>query len=69
MVLNGAHNHERSADPSAHVAHRIAALSSQSRDLVKTLASSGLSTAQIVQTIRKEDSQAIVTPKDIINLA
>jgi hypothetical protein len=67
-VLHGAHNHERSADISAHPAHRIAALSSENCDLVKTLSNSGLSMAQIMATIRQEDPEAILTERDISNI-
>jgi hypothetical protein len=63
--LHGAHNHERSADISAHPVHRIAALSSENCDLVKTLSNSGLSMAEIMATIHPE---AILTERDISNI-
>ena len=69
-ILDGIHNHPASADPSAHPAHRIAALDPTIIVQIESLVCSGLSNAQILAVIRHEHSRIVLlAQKDISNLA
>jgi hypothetical protein len=70
QVLQGAHNHSASADPSAHPAHRIVALDPKILAQIESLVCSGLSNAQILAVIRHENGPSVLlAQKDISNLA
>jgi hypothetical protein len=62
-LVKGAHNHERSADPSAHPAYRIAALDSEIYTQVENLSSAGLNNAQILAVIRREKPEVVLISK------
>lgn len=69
-VLEGSHNHPASTDPSAHPAHRIAALDPAIRVQIETLVCSGLSNAQILGVIRHEHGVGVLlAQKDVSNIA
>jgi hypothetical protein len=68
VILEGSHNHESSAAPSAHPAYRIAALDNSTRVQIENLALAGLSTQQILSVLRQEKSSIILAQKDISNL-
>ena len=68
-VLEGNHNHEPSADPAAHPAHRNTALDPSVTAQIDNYIHCGLSTAQILITIRREHPSIILAPKDISNRA
>jgi hypothetical protein len=67
-VLHLAHNHSPSTAIAAHPAHRLAALSDNTRALISNLSSSGLPPAQILTILRKADPNIALIPKDIANL-
>ena len=46
-VIEGSHNHDASADPSAHLPYRIAALDSRIITEIESLTLSGLNNSQI----------------------
>ena len=52
-VLEATHNHGRSADPTAHPAHRIALIRPEIRARIDSFTKAGLSTAQILTAIRQ----------------
>jgi hypothetical protein len=54
-VINGEHNHARSADSAAHSVHRLAATSAETVARIDSFAKAGLSNAQIVSSLRSED--------------
>ena len=59
-IPEGSHNHPASTDPSAHPAHRIAALEPTVLAQIERLVCSGLSNAQILAVIRHEYSIALL---------
>jgi hypothetical protein len=67
-VVEGSHNHEASADPSAHPNYRVAALDSQVSAQIESLALSGLNNAQILGVIRRQHSAVVLSQKDVSNL-
>lgn len=67
-VLEGAHNHGPSADPTAHPAHRTAAITPATRAEIGRLSLSGLTTSQILSTLRTSDSTIPLIGKDISNI-
>jgi hypothetical protein len=67
-VPHAAHNHSSSTAIAAHPAHRLAALSKDTRALISNLSSLGLSPAKILTILRKADPDIALTPKDIANL-
>ena len=70
QIIEGSHNHLASADPSAHPAHRLAALSSEIKAYIESLVCSGLSNAQILGIIRqKHGMDVLLAQKDVSNLA
>jgi hypothetical protein len=68
-VLEAIHNHSPSAATTAHPAHRIAALTPETRALISTLSHAGLSPSQILTTLRTSDSEIPLLPRDIANIA
>jgi hypothetical protein len=69
-VIEGSHNHPASADPSAHPAHRIAALDPAIQAQIETLVCSGLSNAQTLSVIRHQHgTKVLLAQKDVSNLA
>ena len=60
-VIQGAHNHEASADPSAHPAYRIAALDPQVNTQIESLTLSGLNNAQILAVVRRGNPSVILS--------
>jgi FAR1 DNA-binding domain len=68
-VLNPAHNHPPSTAITAHPAHRIAALSSDTCASIGILSRAGLSPIQILATLRDSEPNISLIPKDIANLA
>jgi hypothetical protein len=67
-IINGEHNHARSADSAAHSAHRLAATPAEVRSQIDTYAKAGLSSAQIITTLRAQDIGVTLTPKDVSNV-
>ncbi|PSS08718.1 hypothetical protein M430DRAFT_69958 [Amorphotheca resinae ATCC 22711] len=67
-VLEATHNHDRSADPKAYPAYRIAALKPNAYAAISTLGRAGLSTSQILSTLRIEYPEALLTAKDVTNI-
>jgi hypothetical protein len=67
-ILEPAHNHPPSAAPTAHPAHRIAALLPDIRAEITKLAQAGLSTSQILTTLRISNSELPLIAKDIGNI-
>jgi hypothetical protein len=67
-VLKGAHNHNASADPSAHPTYRIAALDPAIRAQIESLAVSGLGNAQILAVLHHQHPEVILSQKDISNI-
>ena len=67
-VLHAVHNHSPSTAITAHPAHRLAALSEDTRALISNLSSSGLPPAQILTILRKGNPNITLIPKDIANL-
>ncbi|RKF83730.1 hypothetical protein GcM1_155011, partial [Golovinomyces cichoracearum] len=53
-VIDGEHNHAPSADFAAHPAHRLAAISAETRSQMNTFAKAGLSSSQILTTLRMQ---------------
>ena len=68
VILEGIHNHEPSAAPAAHPAHRIAALGPDTHAQVERLALAGLNNAQILAVVRQESPSILLSQKDISNL-
>ena len=68
VIMEATHNHARSLDSSAHPAHRISAISAETRVSIDTFAKAGLSNAQILSALREEDPSVTLTSKDISNL-
>lgn len=66
-ILEGAHNHPPSTVPTAHPAHRIAALVPATRAEIVRL-SQTLSTSQILSTLRVSDPEMPLIAKDISNI-
>ena len=67
-VLEGVHNHESSADPSAHPTYRITALDPSVYTQIESLALSGLNNAQILAVIWRQYSTVILAQKDVSNI-
>jgi hypothetical protein len=67
-TIEAAHNHPPSAAPTAHPAHRIAALSPEIRAEITKFAQAGLSISQILTTLRISDSKLPLIAKDISNI-
>jgi hypothetical protein len=67
-VLEGAHNHPPSTAPTAHPAHRIAALTLAIRTEIGRLSHAGLSTNQILSTLRISNPSMTLIAKDIGNI-
>jgi len=67
-VIQGLHNYEASADPTAHPAYRIAALDPRIYAQVENLALSGLNNAQILAVIYRESLSVLLLSRDVSNL-
>jgi hypothetical protein len=67
-VLEKAHNHAPSAAVTAHPAHRIAALSSETRATIGSMLTAGLLPAQILTTLRVSNAEIPLILKDIANI-
>jgi hypothetical protein len=67
-ILESAHNHGPSAASTAHPAHRLPALAPLRRTTISTLARAGISTGQILTTLRALDPDVPLIRKDISNL-
>lgn len=67
-IIQGEHNHARSADAAAHPTHRLAAIPAETAAQIDTFAKAGLSNAQIVSTLRQESNDVTLTSKDVSNL-
>jgi hypothetical protein len=67
-ILEGAHNHPPSTAPTAHPAHRIAALVPVIRAEIGRLSHAGLSTSQILSTLRLSNPDISLIAKDIGNI-
>jgi hypothetical protein len=68
QVLEDTHNHGPSAAITAHPAHRITALTPDTRTEITRLSRAGLSPGQILTTLRLSDSQTPLVVKDIGNI-
>jgi hypothetical protein len=68
QVLEDTHNHGPSAAITAHHAHRITALTPDTRAEITRLSRAGLSPGQILTTLRLSDSQTPLVVKDIGNI-
>ena len=67
-VLEGAHNHVASTDPTAHSVHRNNALTAEVRVQVGILAQSGLNPSQILTIVRNSNPETPLIVKDISNV-
>ena len=67
-VLEGAHNHPPSTAPTAHPAHRIAALTLPIRAEIGRLSHARLTISQILSTLRISDPETPLIAKDISNI-
>jgi hypothetical protein len=67
-VLEAIHNHGPSIASIAHPAHRLAALAPGAYKTISTLSHAGLSTGQILTTLRCLDPEISLIPKDLANL-
>jgi hypothetical protein len=68
QVLQGAHNHRPLAAPSAHPAHRIAALNPATRAQIGTLAQAGLKPSQVLTVLRTADLEITLNMPDVGNI-
>ena len=62
------HNHGPSVASTAHPAHRLPALAPRGHSTISTLSRAGVSTSQILTTLRALDPDVPLIPKDISNL-
>jgi hypothetical protein len=67
-VLYKAHNHGPSAAPTAHPAHRIAAITLDTRAHISGLSHNGLTISQILSTLRTTYPKLRLLAKDISNI-
>jgi len=67
-VLEGAHNHGPSTAPTAHPAHRSAAITLATRAEIGRLSHARLSTIQILSTLRISNPNMTLIAKDIGNI-
>jgi hypothetical protein len=67
-VLVNEHNHGPVAALSALPQYRIAALTSEERSQVKSMHTLGYSPTQILNTLRYNNPESVLVPKDIYNL-
>jgi hypothetical protein len=67
-VLESTHNHGPSAASTAHPAHRLPALAPLRHTTISTLSRAGISTSQILTTLRALDPDVPLISKDISNL-
>jgi hypothetical protein len=67
-VLESTHNHRPSAVSTAYPAHWLPALVPLRRTTISTLARAGISTSQILTTLRALDKDVPLIQKDISNL-
>ena len=67
-VLEPAHNHGPSAAPTAHPAHRLAALQPDTRASICNMSQAGLLPSQILTTLRTTDPAITLVPSDITNI-
>jgi hypothetical protein len=67
-VLEKGHNHTPSSALTAHPAHRIAAISSDTRASINNMSQSGLLPAQILSVLRNSDPELPLIPKDIASI-
>jgi hypothetical protein len=67
-VIEPSHNHDASAAPVAHPAHRMAALDPEIRAQILSKAYSGIKNAQILSSLQIEHPQVLVTSSDITNI-
>jgi hypothetical protein len=67
-VLESTHNHGPSAASTAHPAHRLPALVPLRYTTISTLSRAGISTSQILTTLRALDPDVPLISKDISNL-
>jgi hypothetical protein len=67
-VVENNHNHESVTALSALPQHRIASMALSEKDRVKEMQSLGYPPSQILRTIRSEDKDSLLTPRDIYNL-
>ena len=67
-VLEGAHNHGPSTAPTAHPAHRSAAITLATRAEIGRLSHAGLTISQILSTLRTSDPETPLIAKDISNI-
>lgn len=67
-VLEGAHNHGPSAAPSAHAAHRRAAITPGIHAEIGILSQAGLLPTQVLSVLRTRQPEIPIIQKDISNL-
>jgi hypothetical protein len=67
-ILEEAHNHPPSAAPTAHPAHRIAALAPEIRAEIGGLSQAGFSPGEILTKLQVSDTQLSLLAKDIGNI-
>jgi hypothetical protein len=67
-ILEASHNHGRSADPSAHPAHRIASFTPAICDSINTFGRAGASNSQIVTALKRDYPGISITLKDVANI-
>jgi hypothetical protein len=67
-VLEGAHNHGPSTAPTAHPAHRAAAITPATRAEIGRFSHAGLTISQILSTLRTSDPETPLIAKDISNI-
>jgi hypothetical protein len=67
-ILHGAHNHGPSKAPTAHPAHRAAAITPATRTQIGSLSHTGLTISQILSTLRSTNPGIPLIAKDISNI-
>ena len=67
-ILQGAHNHGPSAAPTAHPAHKIAAIIPTALAHIGGLSHNGLTITQIISTLSTDYPEERVIAKDISNI-
>jgi hypothetical protein len=67
-VVENNHNHELVTALTALPQHRIASMASSEKDRVKEMQSLGYPPSQILRTIRSENKDSLLIPRDIYNL-
>ena len=67
-VISIAHNHGPSTAPTAHPAHRSAAITLATRAEIGRLSHAGLTISQILSALRTSDPETPLIAKDISNI-